>query len=376
MMRILFVDDDVQAHRTLQMVLPPTYSVLSAMNAARGLERVRSDAPDVVLLDLKLPDGDGLDVLEEIASLPASPPVIILTAYGDVPLVVRAMQSGAANYLVKPYRLNDLLTTLRRVEAARAATLATVATVDHPALQGIVGESPGIKALRHQLLAYATADAPVLLLGESGTGKDLAAQAVHTISNRREGPFVAKNCAAIPESLVETEIFGSEKGAFTDAVTRPGSFEQAHAGTLFLDEIGETSLAVQAKLLRVLEDNQLVRVGGTKSIPIDVRVVSATNRDLKEMMHTGRFRPDLYYRVNILPVRIPPLRERLEDVPLLAEHLVARIDPRRPKLTAGTLVKLRTYDWPGNIRELKSVLERGALLCKHGEIRPQDIIFT
>ncbi|HEY9594582.1 MAG TPA: sigma-54 dependent transcriptional regulator, partial [Spirochaetia bacterium] len=279
--------------------------------------------------------------------------------------------AGARDYVVKPYDVKELLGSLRTAVAVRDTARGVG---DDGPLARLVGDSPRMREAKELLLRYAPSDAPVLLLGESGTGKELAARILHETSRRRAGPFVAMNCGAVAETLLESELFGSEKGAFTDAVSRPGSFERATGGTLFLDEIGEMSTPAQARLLRVLEDRELTRVGGSRAVPIDVRVVSATNRDLKAGAETGSFRHDLFYRLAVLPVRMPALRERPSDIPLIAAHLLSR-DGRCPGLAEDARDLLLGHPWPGNVRELRNVLERAVLASGGGRIEARHLTF-
>jgi len=372
MVKVLFVDDDVRAHKTLEMVLPDPYVLISCYTATQGIETAARESPDVVLLDITLPDRDGIAALREIVARPSAPPVVMLTALSDPRLVKEAILGGACDYIVKPYDLRELLGTLRTaVAGADARRLARSRGLP---LDGLIGESACILEVKELILRYAPSDSPVLVLGESGTGKELAARLVHEASRRNGKPFVALNCGALPDSLVETELFGSEKGAYTDAVSRAGSFEQAQGGTLFLDEVGEMTPAAQVRLLRVIEQKELTRVGGTRPIQIDVRVVSATNRDLKAETGRGGFRADLYYRLGVLPVRMPALRERPEDIPLLALHFLARNGSGGRELTDGARQKLNSHPWPGNIRELRNVMERAALAAVDGPVEARHVI--
>jgi DNA-binding NtrC family response regulator len=372
MIRVLFIDDDPQAQKTLDMVLADGYRVCPALTAAQGLELLRAESPDVVLLDIDLPDRSGLDLLDDIVAEPGGVPVVMLTAYGDLPLVKRAIRAGAYDYMLKPYALGELEGTLRRAVQAACLRRRLPPAADPGALEELVGGSRKMRELRQTILRYAPADAPVLIQGESGSGKELAARALHRASPRREQPFLALSCAAVPESVLETELFGSEKGAFTDAVSRPGFFERACGGTLFLDEIGEMPLSAQAKLLRVLEAKELHRLGGREPVALNVRVVSATNRVLKDEVRAGRFREDLYYRLDVLPLTLPPLRERLEDLPLLVAWLL-REHPRRA-VEQPALEKLAAHSWPGNVRELRNVLERAAVLADGEVITSRDVV--
>jgi DNA-binding NtrC family response regulator len=380
MIRILFVDDDPQAQKILSTVLPDPYTVVSALSAAEGLESFARTDPDVVLLDINLPDRSGLDLLEEIVQRPVAPPVIMLTAFGEVDFVKRAIQAGAYDYILKPYTLDHLEGTIRRaVEniALRRAFLPSLrngASVDPWVTGNLVGESRALRELKALIGRFATGDSPVLIQGESGTGKELVAEAIHRLSPRKDGPFEPINCGAIPENLVEAELFGSEKGAFTDATSRAGCFERADGGTIFLDEIGELPPKAQITLLRVIEFKRVHRVGGTRAIPLNIRILSATNRDLKEEVTAGRFREDLYYRINVLFLKVPPLRDRDGDISLLCAYFLEtkradlRIHPR-------AVEKLLSHSWPGNVRELRNVIERATVLSEGDEIQARDIQF-
>jgi DNA-binding NtrC family response regulator len=369
MVRILFIDDDPQAQATLSWILAGRYSVLGAASAAEGLRLLGEQDPDVVLLDIDLPDRDGLSLLEDILARPAAPPVIMLTAYGEVDFVKRAMQAGAFDFILKDFRLATLEGALRKaVQNADARRLFLSAPAPE-GFDGMVGESPPMRELKSLIARYAASDAPVLIEGESGSGKELAASALHKLSPRRQGPLEPVNCGAIPESLLESELFGAERGAYTDAVSRPGCFERANRGTIFLDEIGELAPAAQVKLLRVLEAQELTRVGGTSTVHLNVRVVTATNKDLRRQVEKERFREDLYYRINVLPLRVPPLRERPEDIPLLAAHLL----PPGLTLRPEALERLCAHSWPGNVRELRNVLQRAAVVAENRVIRARDV---
>ncbi len=371
MIRILFIDDDSKAHRILRTVLPREYHLISSYRGSHGIETAKREFPDLVLLDIDLPDTDGIDVLRILTHLPAAPPVIMLTALAQINIVVSAMRCGAVDYLVKPYELGSLTAAIKT--HAIPGVLAADAGSENPVLSELVGESPPMLAAKQLLLRYSASGGPVLITGESGTGKELAARIVHRLSERADAPFIPRNCAAIPGALFETEVFGSERGAFTDAVSRPGSFELAGGGSLFLDEIAELSVQTQAKLLRVLETGDVARLGASRLTHSDVRVISATNKRLTEAIATGRFRADLFYRISMLPVTLPPLREHLEDLPLLISRLFAGVDSR---ITPRAREKLRGHGWPGNVRELKNVVERGALLAGEGEIDANHIGFT
>ncbi len=360
MVKVLFIDDDPQAHKTLDFVLPEPYALLSAYTGAEGLAMMSAERPDVVLLDIGLPDVDGIRLLKEILARPSAPPVVMLTALSSVRLVKEAIQAGAYDYMVKPYELVELEGTLCR--AVRNVDSRTVVSEERePEVHGIVGESAAIREVRQLIHRYGPSDSPVLIHGESGTGKELVAHAIHNVSRRSPRPFVALNCGAFAESILETELFGSEKGAFTDAISKSGSFERANGGTLFLDEIGELSPKAQTRLLRVLEEKAVTRVGATRATEADVRVISATNRDLKDEVRKGAFREDLYYRLSVLPIRTPPLRERREDIIIIAVHLLGSLSRGELGLSQGAREKLIAHAWPGNVRELRNVLERSLL---------------
>jgi DNA-binding NtrC family response regulator len=380
MVRILFIDDDIQAHKTLSFVLPEQFALASAYTGAQGLTMLTAEKPDVVLLDVGLPDMDGMAVLRQVLARPAAPPVVMLTAHTEARTVKEAVQAGAYDYVTKPYDLSELEGTLRaavRHADARAAADAA-APSGLPSGDGcLIGESGAMRAVKELIRRYGPSDAPVLIQGESGTGKEIVARLLHAGSRRARETCVAVNCGAIPDSLVETELFGAERGAFTDAVSRPGSFEQASGGTLFLDEVGELSLKAQTRLLRVLEQKELVRVGGTRRVPADVRLVAATNKDLRAETAGGGFRRDLLYRLDVLPIRVPPLRDRREDIPLIAVHILALLAGRPLSLSDDARQALAGHAWPGNVRELRNVLQRSLLVREGGGevLRGRDLIF-
>jgi two-component system response regulator AtoC len=375
MIEILFVDDDAYAHKTLKMVLSDDYRVVTALTGKQGVKKAQDEDPDIILLDVDLPDMNGINVLEHIVAMGMHPPVIMLTALADISLVVKAVQLGAYDYILKPYDIKELEGTIRQAVNNKKCIKPLDQSVIHKALHPIIGESKCIKNIKNLILKFSSSHAPVLIIGKSGSGKELVARAIHEASPRAEGPFIALNCGAIPPNLIETELFGSEKGAFTDARSRPGSFEMANNGTIFLDEIGEMPLEAQVKLLRVLEEKQLVRVGGTNAIPINVRVISATNKELKQMIKDNIFREDLFYRISVLPVIIPDLSERKEDIPLLSLHFINKGAQSKKQLSREARKKLVEYAWPGNVRELSNVIERALVYAEDDLIRPQDIVF-
>ncbi len=376
MVKVLFIDDAPRAHRTLAEVLPAPYVLSSAYTGAEGIEALEREGPDVVLLDINLPDADGIAVLRRIVCRPCAPPVVMLTAMSSPRLVKDAILAGACDYIVKPYDLPELLGALRTAVAGADARRAAQEAADpESTFPGLIGDSPGMREVKSLVLRYASSDSPVLVAGESGTGKELVARAVHDASRRHGHAFVALNCGALPETLLESELFGAEKGAFTDAVSRPGCFERAGGGTLFLDEVGELSPSAQTRLLRVIEQRELTRVGGSRPIPLDVRVVSATNRELRPGARDGPFRDDLYYRLGVLPIRVPPLRQRTEDIPALAAHFLSRQVRPCAGLSNEAIEALCRHAWPGNVRELRNVMERAALSADGGPIRARDLLF-
>ena len=375
MVKVLFVDDDPQAHKTLAHVLPEQYTLLSAYTARQGIDAAAREAPDVVLLDINLPDMDGIAALRHVAARPAAPPAVMLTAMSEPRLVKEAILAGACDYIVKPYDLKELLGTLRTAVAGADARRAAAAGVGQDLLDQLIGESAGMREVKMLILRYAPSDSPVLILGESGTGKELVALAIHETSRRRGASCVAINCGALPETLLESELFGAEKGAFTDAVSRAGSFEQANGGTLFLDEIGEMSPTAQTRLLRVIEQKELIRVGGSRAIPLDVRVVSATHRELTAHRDNRGFRADLFYRLSVLPIRVPPLRDRSEDIPMLAAHFLSLLGKKGTGMSDEAREKLCAHRWPGNIRELRNVMERAALAAEGTAIAARHVSF-
>ena len=380
MIRLLFVDDDPRAHDTLELVLPPEYEMLSARTLAEGRRLADGGEVDLVLLDLMLPDGSGLELLGHLSAAPLGPPVVMLTGVSDVRVAVQAIRAGASDYLVKPYELRTLLATLNT--ALVNGTARRNGGSQEPDADGLVGETPGLQQVRELMETYADSDASVMVTGESGTGKELVARGIHRLSHRAAAPFVAVNCGAIPDTLVESELFGSEEGAFTGAVSRAGCFERADGGTLFLDEVADMPLDTQVKLLRALENREITRVGGRHPAAVNVRVVSATNHDIEARVAAGRMRADLWYRLAVLLIHVPPLRERGDDIPLLAHALLRQMAAAGDTaLTDAALGRLAAHSWPGNVRELRNVLERARLLARRrsgapggGPIEAGDIV--
>jgi two-component system response regulator AtoC len=379
--RILIVDDEETLCYFLKASLEEKgYQASTAYTAAEGLDLVTRQQIDLVLLDLRLPDGDGLDVLDKMRRVDANLPVIVLTGHAGIESAVRAMKLGAYDYLEKPINLEELSITAAKALESRAMRqeirrLRHQQDGDH---QFIVGDNKQMQDILHLIERLAPTKASVLIQGESGTGKEVVAQAIHRLSPRAKKGFLAINCAAIPDSLVETELFGHEKGSFTDAIEEKlGLIELADGGTLFLDEISTLKLELQAKLLRVLETETVRRVGGVKDIPIDLRVIAATNRDLRQAIKEGDFRGDLYYRLSVMVIEVPPLRERVEDVDKFAAAFVADFNKSTFKNVQGisddALRLLRQYEWPGNVRELRNVIERAMILCGGDTIQVGDL---
>ncbi len=371
---ILIVEDRAALRRLMQRALSQAgYRVTEAVNAADGVARVATPY-DMVLTDLKLGDGSGLEVLAACREQHPEVPVVVLTAFGTVRTAVEAMKLGAVDFLEKPLEIDELYELVRSHLTAEGGA----PSFEVPGAPAIIGRHPRFGAALRLLKKVAPTESTVLISGESGTGKELFARAAHGLSARASGPFLAVNCAAIPDALIENELFGHEKGAFTGAAKRQaGRFEQAAGGTLFLDEIGELRTEVQGKVLRVLEERTFERVGGGRSLRADVRIVAATNRDLKEMVREGDFRQDLFYRLDVFPIALPPLRERESDVPHLARHLVGKISSRLerppPEIAADAIDLLATQPWPGNVRQLANVLERALILSEGSVLRRADL---
>jgi DNA-binding NtrC family response regulator len=358
------------------------HPVIEARDQREAIAAMGSARPGVVLSDLRLPNGDGFGVLRAAKDLDPEMPVIVMTAFGSIQDAVSAMREGALDFLAKPVDPDHLLLMVERALAQRRlATENLLLREELAARRGapqIIGEDPGLQQVTIALQRAAGTDTTVLLQGESGTGKELFARALHLLSPRADGPFVAINCAAIPENLLESELFGHEKGAFTGAAARkPGKFELAHRGTLFLDEIGELSLSLQAKILRALETKRFERVGGTSVLQVDVRVVAATNRNLKASVAARQFREDLYFRLSVFPITIPPLRERPHDIGMLATHFIDRFSRdqnKKPLMLAPSAVEVLTnYSWPGNVRELQNCIERAVILTEGDTIHARHL---
>jgi len=379
--RILIIEDEEKLARVLELELVSAgFEVERVSSAEQALPL--AERADLVLTDLRLPGMDGLELLNLLRRQDARLPIIVMTAYGTVEKAVEAMKAGAADFLMKPFSLDHLL-----VVVSKALEFAALRDENRRlreelgrrySFDNIIGRSPAMQEIFATILRVAPSRTTVLLAGESGVGKDLIARAIHYHSPRRDRPFVKINCTAIPENLMESELFGYEKGAFTGAVTsKPGKFELADTGTVFLDEIGDVPAPVQVKLLRVLQERELERLGSNKTIRVDVRILAATNRDLRAALEEGAFREDLYYRLNVFPINIPPLRERKEDIPFLVEHFIKKLSgetgSRVRSVSDEALRKLMDYHWPGNVRELENVIERSLLLATGERLEASDI---
>ncbi|RJG13046.1 sigma-54-dependent Fis family transcriptional regulator [Pseudomonas cavernicola] len=381
--QVLLIDDDPHLRQALGQTLDLAGLKVLTLADAQGLaKRIERDWPGVVVSDIRMPGLDGLQLLEQLHEQDAELPVLLITGHGDVPLAVQAMRSGAYDFLEKPFPSDDLLDSVRRALALRRLVLDNrslrLALADRQALSvRLIGQSPAILRLRAQIGALAAINTDVLILGETGTGKEVVARALHDLSSRRSGPFVAINAGALAESVVESELFGHEPGAFTGAQKRRiGKFEFANGGTLFLDEIESMSLEVQVKLLRLLQERVVERLGGNQLIPLDIRVIAASKEDLRQAADQGRFRADLYYRLNVAPLRIPPLRERAEDALLLFQYFADGASARHGlpahTLQPGQRALLLRHTWPGNVRELQNTAERFALGLDLGlELSPE-----
>jgi two-component system, NtrC family, nitrogen regulation response regulator NtrX len=377
---VLIVDDEPNIRRMLGSLLRAEgYRVREAGSGEAALVEIRAEEPDAVLMDLYMPGGDGLETLPRLRELASTLPVVMMSGRASLSDAVRATKLGAFHFIEKPLAPEAVLLTLRSaLELRQARELNRALQAELSDAETMVGESAAIEAVRELIVRVAATDARVLISGESGTGKELVATAIHRRSARAAGPLVRVNCAAIPRDLVESELFGHERGAFTGATERRrGRFELAHGGTLFLDEVGDLSAEAQAKLLRALEAGEIERVGGGEPIPVDVRFLAATNKDLRAEAAAGRFREDLYFRLLVIPIHLPPLREHRDDIPLLIEHFLARHRARSalrpPRLTPGALEALTRSGWPGNVRELANIIERLAILHAGAEVGATEI---
>jgi nitrogen regulation protein NR(I) len=376
--QVLVVDDEPNQRKVLSALLSG-YDVMTAEDGEQGLQILKENHIDLVITDLKMPKVDGMTLLREALREDPDLPIVMITAHGTVETAVEALKIGAFDYLTKPFDKDDVRQIVAKaLKTRQLAGEEATRPAASDARFGIIGASPGILDIYSILERVADTPTTVLITGESGTGKELVARALHENGSRRDKPFIKVNCAAIPKELIESELFGYERGAFTGAVTsKPGRFELANGGTLFLDEIGEIPVEMQVKLLRALQESEFERVGGIKTIRVDVRLVAATNRDLKKLIASGNFREDLFYRLNVVPIRLPALRERSTDIPALVDHFLSKFNERLKKHVAGVeqdaMDVLAGYTWPGNIRELENVVERAVLFCDAGKLRANDL---
>jgi DNA-binding NtrC family response regulator len=381
--RILVVDDEANARSALvELLREEGYSVEGAADGFKALGKLPEHAPDLVLTDLKMPGMDGIDLLKKIHEYDPSIAVVMMTAFGAVETAVAAMRAGASDYLTKPVNVVEMsLVVAREIEQRRLraeAGMLRARLAERYGLKNMIGDSAPMQEVFKTIEQVAGARASILITGESGTGKELVARGIHEKSPRAKGPFVKLHCGALAESILESELFGHERGAFTGAATRrDGRFFQANGGTLFLDEIGEVSPAVQVKLLRFLQEREFERVGGNETIRVDVRIIAATNRNLPERVEQGTFREDLFYRLNVINIEMPALRARPSDVPALAGHFLRKYAAENGKAITGfsddALARLGAYWWPGNVRELENVVERAVVLCRASEITGADL---
>ena len=379
MSRILIIDDQDAIRRVLRDILEnEKYQVDDAANGPTALEMIKEQEYDAILCDIKMPDMDGIEVLEQVKAI-SDTPIIMISGHGTIDTAVEAIKKGAFDFIQKPPDLNRLLITVRNALDKQSLSTENKALKKAVSKQNeMVGTSAPMMEVRDMIEKVAPTNARVLITGENGTGKELVARQLHELSPRRYGPFIEVNCAAIPAELIESQLFGHEKGSFTSAIKqKKGDFELASGGTLFLDEIGDMSLAAQAKVLRALQENKIVRVGGEKEIPVDVRILAATNKDLRKMIDENAFREDLYHRLSVIVIHVPPLRERKDDIPLLVssfvETIAANMGQAVPKFTDEAFEELKNYQWTGNIRELHNIVERLVILCG-STITKEDVI--
>ncbi len=382
-LKILIIDDEPLMRMTIQDALEAEgYDIKVAETGQKGLILFRKDPADIIITDLKLPDIDGIDILREIKYTNPETQIILITAYGTIDSAVTAMKEGASDYLTKPFSMDELLLIIKRLIRIKQLEEENIRLKEkiegRYTMEGLIGKSPQMQKVYDLIQTVSQTDTTVLIQGESGTGKEMVANAIHLKSLRKNKPFIKVNCSALPETLLESELFGHEKGAFTGAFRqRKGRFELADGGTIFLDEIGEISPSVQVKLLRVLQEKKFERVGGNETLSVDIRLICATQKDLKKEIQNGSFREDLYYRLNVVPIYLPPLRERKEDILLLADHFVNKFSKKIGKEVLGLSEEAKSillrYHFPGNIRELENMIERSITLLKGKIIKVEDL---
>lgn len=376
---VMIVDDEAPIRESLRGVLEDEgYRVVEAASGEAALRQFSRETVDLVLLDIWLPQKDGLAVLQEMKGAKPLVPIIMISGHGTIETAVKAIKIGAYDFVEKPLNLDELIIKVERALREYKLRLENIRLRERlEEERSLIGESSSMKELKRQIELVAPTDGWVFIEGESGTGKELVARQLHHLSPRRDYPFFEVSCAAIPEEMIERELFGIEGGTFGEEFTKKGKFELAHRGTLFLDEVGDMSLRVQAKVLRVLEELTLQRIGGEETIPVDIRVIASTNKNLDEEIEKGKFRDDLYFRLNVVPLHVPPLRERREDIPLLVEHFLRyfskKYGRKKQRLTLDAMSLLLNYEWPGNVRELKNTVERLVIMIPGDEIRPQDL---
>lgn len=375
--KILVVDDEQLILDTVGDILEDEgYQVLTAESGEECLRMISDgEVPDLILLDIWMPGMDGIEVLKQLKESHPFLPVIIMSGHGTIETAVKATKLGAFDFIEKPLSMDQLLVSCDKALKFKDLQDENVLLKERTRpVRNLTGESPSMKELMEQIKIVAPTDAWVLIQGENGTGKELVAQTIHRLSKRASKPLIEINCAAIPEELIESELFGHEKGAFTGAVSmKRGKFDLANGGTLFMDEIGDMSLSTQAKILRVLQEQKFQRVGGSRTIKVDVRIIAATNKNLEEEIKKGNFREDLYFRLNVIPIYVPPLRERKEDIPLLVDEFLKEFSQGRITPEDGVIEAMKAYDWPGNVRELRNLIERMVILSRDGKIRLKDL---
>ncbi len=382
MSRILIVDDEFKITKLLSdRISQEGHDVTTCTSAEDALPYIEQGHAEIVLCDLKLGGMDGLELLRKTKKTSPSTDFVIMTAYASASTAVDAMREGAYEYLIKPFQMDEVLLLLKRIQERRDLVSENLALREKifvtSTVRRIVGASGAIRSIRDMITKVAPTDAPVLIQGESGTGKELVAVEIHRNSSRAKNPFIVINCAAVPETLLEAELFGFERGAFTGAVQRkPGQFKLADTGTIFLDEIGDLPLSLQAKLLRAIENGEFLPLGSSRPVRVDIRIIAATNRELEKLARDGSFREDLFYRLNVFPIKIPPLRERKEDILPIAENILKELNVPLVALSEEVLIKLKEYSWPGNIRELRNILERAVILADSSPISPRHITIS